>query len=37
MTGDNVENGLLKQIKFELNDNTPGEKQKYDMLLYHAW
>ena len=32
MTGDNVENGLLKQIKFELNDNTPGEKQKNDMI-----
>lgn len=34
MTGDNVENGLLKQIKFELNDNTPGEKQKNDMICY---
>lgn len=32
--GDNVENGLLKQIKFELNDNTPGEKQKNDMICY---
>lgn len=34
MTGDNVENGLLKQIKFELNDNTPGEKQKNDRICY---
>lgn len=29
-----MENGLLKQIKFELNDNTPGEKQKNDMICY---
>lgn len=34
MTGDNVENGLLKQIKFELNDNTPRKKQKNDMICY---
>lgn len=32
--GDNVENGLLKQIKIELNDNTPRKKQKNDMICY---